>query len=195
MKKKGINIVILLFLLGIGMVSNGQSSRDSCITRLKIYTYKPVDSSTNLISKKAVANFMKRINDCLSEKYPYEQEDKAFEIWAPTYLTEHGCWFGKYSFAFQLKDTSFMYATLRRIEIHYDFKGEERKFFQNLIDRGQQKIQWQEIEGRKIQLYKSSDGLFNGRLDLDNNTFIMFSTGNKNYQEELIRSILTFKWK
>jgi hypothetical protein len=138
---------------------------------------------------------MKRINDCLSSKYPYEQEDKAFEILAPAYLTEHGNKFGKYSFSFQLKDTSFMYSTLRMIEIYYDFKGEERKFFQDLVNRGQEKIQWREIEGRKIQLYKSSDGLFNGRLDLDNNTFIMFSTGNKNYQEELIRSILTFKWK
>jgi hypothetical protein len=191
---KRIWIFTVLFVIGFGR-SNAQRNRDSCIARLKIYTDTPVDSSTNLVSKRVVGNFMDRINDCLTDKYTYQLEDRAFEILAPVYLTKRSYEFGKHSFWYSLLDTSFMYATLRKIEIHFDFIGGERKLFQERVNRGENKVEWRVVEGKKVQLYKSTDGLYNGRLELDNNTFIMFSTGNQSYEEELLRSILSFKWR
>jgi hypothetical protein len=180
--------------------SQGSSitSSDSCIVLMEILTSKKIDSFNVSVEKKGLRNFIKYIKGCdNSYEYPLAYQDREFVIQIPSYLTRRYYTFGNGMFCINFYDTtSEDQETIRSINIYYDFDSSYKKFVLKEVASGKRKEISDSISGRKIYpFYVSHNSKFAANIFLENNIVVFYYTREKQFEEELRRSILTFRFR
>ncbi len=190
----------LLLILNTFTICVLGQNKDSCLRKLNIFSYKQLDSTTQLVEKRAVTKLSEKMNNCLSSgdhiKFDPSYRDSAFEVITPVFLKKSSFSFGETFMIMSLLDSSigFDYPNAA-IWVYYDFSGIWEKIFQSQYTQGQIKTIIKDVEGRKLYLYKDLEGRYAGRINLGNNRIIMFTTRDRQHEKVLEEALLTFKWK
>lgn len=184
----------------VGQNNPQAESKDSCLTKLNIFSYRQLDSATQLVEKRLVTNLSEKMKSCLSSstniKFDPDYRDSAFEMIIPVFLKRSTFSFGETFMIMTLIDSSvgFNYPNAA-IWVYYDFSGTWEKVFQSQYTRGDIKTMIKDVDGKKLHLYNDLEGRYAGRINLGNNRIIMFTTRDRQHEKALEQALLTFKWK
>jgi len=189
-------ILVLFFFLIFFFPGKAQDD-DSCIVSMKIFSYKNIDSTNYLIEKRPVPNIIRHIKAC-SSKYEYGEEynDKGFIMKIPSYLKQRYYTFGGGLFCINFYDTtSEDQSTVRAVVIYYDFDSSYKLSLFKEVAEGRRRELVDQVSGRKIYPFISYDEKYAADILLDNNMIVSYYTKEKQFEEELKKSILSFKTK
>jgi hypothetical protein len=187
---------MLLFFLMASFPGQAQNN-DSCIVSMKIFTYTVTDSSNCRIEKRAVPDFIKHIKDCNNNfEYSTDYKDRGFIIQIPRYLKHRYYTFGGHEFWINFYDTtSEDQSTIRSVNIYYDFDSSYKEFVFKEIAAGKRKEIIDPASGRKIYPFVNYNDKYAANIFIENNIVVLYYTKEKQFEEELRRSILSFKLK
>lgn len=171
--------------------------KDSCTVLMENFTYDMKDSLTYNIEKRPMPGLIKYIKNCSSNyKYPADYQDKTFIIQVPSYLKRRYFTFGDNSFWINFYDTtSADNSTIRSVNIYYDFDSSYKRFVFEEVSKGKRLVLIDSTSGRKVYPFTNYNGDYAGNIFMDNNIVVLYYTKEKEFEEELRKSILSFKLK
>lgn len=169
-----------------------QISDSICISKLKLFINKRVDSQNILIQKPEIPNIITHITSCgFKYKYTPGYKDRAFSLIVPQYLIKHSYGFGDHEFFINFDDSD---SLERSITVDYDFADHFKNFFFKQIETGKQIVSIKKLNNKTIYLYKNWQVKFCGKIFLDNHLFIFYCTKQIKYENELQNAISKFNW-
>lgn len=172
-------------------------NNDSCIVAMDIFAYKMADSSGFYIEKKAVPGLIKHIKSCTNNfLYPADYKDSGFVIQVPSYLKRRYYAFGDGNFCINFYDTTDKdQHTIRTISIYYDFDSTYKDLVLKEVAEGKRHLIVDPVSGRKMYRFLNFDSTHAANIFVENNIIVFYYTREKQFEQELQRSILSFRLK
>jgi len=192
-------VLIFLLLITTHAKSLAQqiiNKEDSCITSIKSVRFNEMENGDIKISKDRVPDLIKYIKNCsLIYKYPESYQDHSFELVVPQFLKKISYGYGDNNFYYSFNDSNNDDSLTTSIVIYYDFNDELKNFYNSQIKKGSQKINIIKKDG--VDMYKTDydPEKFEGKLVMNNSIIIMYYTKDEKKEDQLIKCLLSFRFK
>jgi hypothetical protein len=192
-------ILILLLLITIHTSSFAQqivNNEDSCITSIKSVRFNKIENGNIKILKDSVPDLIKHIKFCSAiYKYPESYQDHSFELTVPQFLNKLSYGYGDNNFYYSFNDSNDNDSLTTSIVIYYDFNDELKNFYNSQIKKGSQKINIVKKDGSDIYKTDYDPDKFEGKLFMNNSIIIMYYTKDEMKEEQLVKCLLSFRFK
>jgi hypothetical protein len=152
-----------------------------------------IDKAHKLVKKPSVKDLTKCIAAC-GKYFTFSgaYSDSAFRFIMPAYFDSQNFTLNTNSFRICFSSTD---SSNTEIIVHYDFLNKERKdYYVMWANDKDGQIKKAELEGRTIFLTTNWVRKWEGILFLENNISISYRTDDKAREDDLRRSITSFKW-
>lgn len=190
---------MLLLLIAICTSSFAQQNvnkEDSCITSIKSVRFNKIENGNIKILKDSVPAFINHIKYCSPiYKYPESYQDHSFELIVPQFLNKLSYGYGDNNFYYSFNDSNDNDSLTTSIVIYYDFNGVLKNFYNSQIKEGSRKINIVKKNG--INVYKTDydPDKFEGKIFVSNSIIIMYYTKDEMKEDQLVKCLLSFRFK
>jgi hypothetical protein len=160
-----------------------------------LFSIRQIDSTTQLVTYKGFDDLIPYIVSC-NNGYEYTQKyyDPPYSFTIPNSIHKWSFGFGNKEFyiSFNSDDND---TTETSIVIYYDFDNELKNFFFDQLNTGKVKKNVVNLNGLTIYKTHYTQDKFEGRIFYDNQIILMYYTKNEKIQNELQKSLVSFKHK
>lgn len=173
----------------------GINTADCIFNDRKLISYKPVDSSIQIVEYKGHPDLIPHLVGCnqgfeFAQSYP----DPSYSLKIPISNNRLSFGFGDKNFYISFNSDS-TDKSETSIVVYYDFEDENKKYYFSQIKNGEEK--GDVIKKNNLDIYKTINwqGKYEGKVFLKNSIFVAYYTRDKNLEEKLQECITSFHYK
>jgi hypothetical protein len=167
----------------------------TCISKEKIFTFKPIDSSTQVAEYKGFQDLIPHLVGCnYGYEYTHKYFDPSYSLIIPNLIKKYSFGFGNKNFYISL-DSEKGDSSETSIVIYYDFDDEMKNYYFSEIKNGKEKKNI--VNQNNLAIYKTINwqGKYEGKVFLKNSIFVAYYTRDQKLEGMLQKCITSFRYK